>query len=109
MLGVGHDDEVPGRWQPLQIGQALLEGVPVLPKITWEVQAVRELRQEARFGLAEATVNLPNDESGWRLVEDLGDPAPTENVEIDPWWQDRLHVVGKRFGGGHCRGLSSWR
>src|SRR5215831_21106679 len=64
LVGVGHDDEVALGGQPFEIGEKLLEGIPVSAAARGELERSRQLGQEPILGPGAAAIDGPRRETG---------------------------------------------
>src|SRR5262249_62066912 len=59
LVGGGHEDQIAGGGQPLEVPQQLLEGIPVPTAARGELEGTRELGEEPALAPSAAPIDRP--------------------------------------------------
>src|SRR5215472_6902948 len=86
LVRVGYDDEVARGGQPFEIGEELLEGIPVAAAARGELERSRQLEQEPILGPGAAAIDGPRRETGRHAERGLGLVPAIEDDQMHPGW-----------------------
>src|SRR5262245_40478208 len=92
-VGVGHDEEIALRGQPLEIGEHLFHGVPVPSTAGRKFESSSQLVQQAALVPAAPSIDRADDESMWSGEHGFRPLAAIEDDQVHPWSPGRAKWV----------------